>query len=196
MVISAAVLATLLSQCAPEVSPVTAIALIQTESGGNPYVVANVSDGVSKYFEDKDKAVSYVNMLHRQGKTYSAGLMQIYSKNFPAYGVDNGSVFDPCTNIKVGAKILTENYVSQKEGDVQTNLRKSLSLYYSGNETTGFKKEKKYSNTSYVERVEKKAYTVPALQPSGESLNDDAGVETQLEKTKPQTWDVFGDFNS
>ncbi|HAG4612895.1 TPA: conjugal transfer protein TraB, partial [Salmonella enterica] len=55
---------------------------------------------------------------------------------------------------------------------------------------------KKYSNTSYVERVEKKAYTVPALQPSGESQNDDAGVETQLEKTKSQTWDVFGDFNS
>ncbi|ECL7789975.1 TPA: lytic transglycosylase domain-containing protein [Escherichia coli] len=196
MNLSAAVLATLLSQCAPDVSPVTAMAVIQTESGGNPYVVANVSDGVSKAFDDEKLAVAYVNDLSRHGKTYSAGLMQVYSKNFSAYQVDNSTIFDPCTNIKVGAKILTENYESQKGGDVQTNLRKSLSMYYSGNETRGFKKEKQYDNTSYVERVEKKAYAVPALKPSG--LNDEAedNSSSNVKKTDSQTWDVFGDFNS
>ncbi|EPR9285177.1 lytic transglycosylase domain-containing protein [Escherichia coli] len=196
MNLSTAVLATLLSQCAPDVSPVTGMALIQTESGGNPYVVANVSDGVSKAFDDEKAAVAYVNGLSRQGKTYSAGLMQIYSQNFSVYKVDNSTIFDPCTNIKVGAQILTENYESQKEGDVQMNLRKSLSKYYSGNETRGFKKEKQFDNTSYVERVEKKAYTVPALKPSG--LNDEAedNSNSNVKKTDAQTWDVFGDFNS
>lgn len=196
MNLSAAVLATLLSQCAPNVSPVTAMAVIQTESGGNPYVVANVSDGVSKAFEDEKSAIAYVNDLSRHGKTYSAGLMQVYSKNFSAYQVDNSTIFNPCTNIKAGAKILTENYESQKGGDVQKNLRKSLSMYYSGNETRGFKKEKQYDNTSYVERVEKKAYAVPALKPSG--LNDEAedNSSSNVKKTDSQTWDVFGDFNS
>lgn len=122
--------------------------------------------------------------------------MQIYSQNFSVYKVDNSTIFDPCTNIKVGAQILTENYESQKEGDVQTNLRKSLSKYYSGNETRGFKKEKQFDNTSYVERVEKKAYAVPALKPSG--LNDEAedNINSNVKKTETQMWDVFGDFNS
>lgn len=44
MQLSAAVLAALISQCAPDVSPDTMNALIMTESGANPYVIANVSD--------------------------------------------------------------------------------------------------------------------------------------------------------
>lgn len=194
MVFTSAVLATLISQCAPNVSPVTINAIIQTESGGNPFVIANVSDRESKYFDKKEQAVSYVNILSREGKTYSAGLMQIYSKNFSQYAVDNESVFDPCTNIKVGAKILTENYKQQKEDDEQLNLRKSLSLYYSGNETTGFKKEIKYGNTSYVERVETKAFNVPALKPSIQEPTE--SEEPFKMETNSQMWDVFGDFNS
>lgn len=38
----------LFSQCAPTVSPVTLNAIVQTESSGNPYIVANISDGISK----------------------------------------------------------------------------------------------------------------------------------------------------
>ena len=53
MQLSAAVLAALISQCAPDVSPDTMNALIMTESGANPYVIANVSDGTSKYFKDE-----------------------------------------------------------------------------------------------------------------------------------------------
>ena len=47
-----------------------------------------------------------------------------------------------------------------------------------------------------MERVEKKAYAVPALKPSG--LNDEAedNINSNVKKTETQTWDVFGDFNS
>ena len=43
MSISATVLMTLISQCAPGVSPETMRAIIMTESGGNPYAIANVT---------------------------------------------------------------------------------------------------------------------------------------------------------
>lgn len=78
----------LFSQCAPAVSPVTLNAIVQTESSGNPYIVANISDGISKSFSNKGSAVAYLNTLAKSGKHFSAGLMQIYSKNFKALGLD------------------------------------------------------------------------------------------------------------
>lgn len=154
----------LFSQCAPTVSPVTLNAIVQTESSGNPYIVANISDGISKSFSNKGSAVAYLNALAKSGKHFSAGLMQIYSKNFKALGLDNENVFDPCKNIKAGAEILTKNYLAKKGGNEQENLLKSLSEYYSGNSTRGFKKEAQFNNTSYVERVMKNAYVVPELR--------------------------------
>lgn len=189
MVLSASALALLFLQCAPSISPDTLNPLIQTESGGNPFAVANVTDKTSRFFSNKETAIMYVNNLEKEGKNYSAGLMQINSANFNKYHLDNESVFDSCTNIKAGAKLLSENYHKQKENDEQLNLRKSLSLYYSGNTKTGFKKEKGFNNTSYIERVEQKAYDVPALKPSGTHA-----AETKSNPLITESWDVFGDF--
>lgn len=203
MVIPAASLAALYLLCAPDVSPVTLNAVIKTESSGNPYQVANISDGISRSFNDADAAVNYLNELTKGGKRFSAGLMQIYSGNFAALGLTNKSVFDACKNIKSGAQILKENYTRQTGTDTQENLLKSLSMYYSGNDKTGFKKEKQFRNTSYVERVSNHAYVVPALEPNGKPVEQPE--QTQLtvtetenssstEKESPQQWDVFGDF--
>lgn len=189
MVLSTSALALLFLQCAPSVSPDTLNPLIQTESGGNPFAVANVTDKTSRFFSNKETAIMYVDKLAKEGKNYSAGLMQINSANFSAYHLDNSSVFEPCTNIKAGAKILSENYHKQKESDEQLNLRQSLSLYYSGNTKTGFKKEKNFNNTSYVERVEQKVYDVPALKPSSTHA-----AETKSNPLTTESWDVFGDF--
>nr|WP_280113422.1 transglycosylase SLT domain-containing protein [Escherichia coli] len=86
-----------MSQCAPDVSPDTMNALIMTESGANPYVIANVSDGTSKYFKDEKGAIEYAEKLTTENKRFSAGLTQIYSKNFPSLNLTNKTVFDPCT---------------------------------------------------------------------------------------------------
>ncbi|HCB1657219.1 TPA: lytic transglycosylase domain-containing protein [Citrobacter farmeri] len=187
--------ALLFEQCAPDVSPVTLDAVIQTESAGNPYVVANVDDGTSHKFNSQPEATRFINSLSQQGKRFSAGLMQIYSGNFEKLGLDNNSVFDPCTNIKAGAKILVENFDSAKEGSEQERLKKSLSTYYSGNETRGFKKEPQYSNTSYVERVQGKVYKVPALEPDQQNQSRSATID-EPKKTPDQQWDLFGDFNN
>ncbi|TNV16131.1 lytic transglycosylase domain-containing protein [Buttiauxella sp. B2] len=191
----------MISRCAPDVHPVTINALIDTESGRNPYAVANVSDNESKQFKSLSSAIAYVNNLERQGKNYSAGLMQINSKNFKAYGLDNNTVFDVCKNIEAGAKILTDNYAAQKEGGEQKKIRNALSRYYSGNDKRGYVKEINYDGKSYVERVEQKAYKVPAILPTekdSRELDDTGGSvfvknESILSEEAPP-WDVFGDF--
>lgn len=189
--------ATLFERCAPDVSPVTLDAVVQTESGGNPNVVANVTDGTSHYFDSADAAIRFVNGLSRDGKKFSAGLMQIYSGNFSKVGVDNNTVFDPCENIKAGAKILTENFDGIKEeSDEQIRLQKALSKYYSGNESRGFKKEPEYGNTSYIERVKGKAYKVPAILTEKKNQSGrSATIDTEAKKSDQQ-WDIFGDFSN
>lgn len=202
MILSTVALMMLFSQCAPTVSPVTLNAIVQTESSGNPYIVANISDGISKSFSNKGSAVAYLNALAKSGKHFSAGLMQIYSKNFKALGLDNENVFDHCKNIKAGAEILTKNYLAKKGGNEQENLLKSLSEYYSGNSTRGFKKEAQFNNTSYVERVMKNAYVVPELRvdkPENAKATKEQSVHekgNQSFVSHSQDWDVFGDYSN
>lgn len=142
-----------------------------------------------------------MNNLNRKGKNYSAGLMQINSKNFKHYGLDNNTVFDVCQNIKVGAKILTENYERQQGGSDQLKVRNALSRYYSGNDKRGYVKELNYDGKSYVERMEQKAYKVPALLPPDNvsvDFNESRDITTVKTDTntieKTLSWDVFGDF--
>ncbi|MBC3997489.1 lytic transglycosylase domain-containing protein [Morganella morganii] len=205
--LKATVLSALFLQCAPDISPVTLHALVGVESGGNPYVVANVTDNKSAKFNNKEDAVLYVNKLAEQNKTYSAGLMQIYSKNFSAYGLTNETVFDHCTNIKAGADILKQCFVKalkENSDDKQTALRKSFSCYYSGNMSRGFKKES--DGKSYVQRIELKAeknYQIPDIAVSSKNIpvsdiqntDKEAVIVKQNEDDKPsQQWDVFGDY--
>lgn len=194
MSLSAAVLAALINQCAPNVSPDTMNALIMTESGANPYVIANVSDGISKYFKDEKGAIEYAEKLTTENKNFSAGLTQIYSKNFPSLNLTYKTVFDPCTNIKAGAAVLTDNYLKQKEGTDYQKILRALSLYYSGNELTGFKKEKNFNNTSYLERITRNAnsYIVPSIR--NKTDESEIAPPNDEKKTSPE-WDVFGDFN-
>lgn len=198
--LTAAVLSALFFQCAPDVSPVTLNALIGVESEGKPYVVANVTDNTSHYFDNKEKATSFLNKLSSQNKRYSAGLMQIYSGNFQAYGLTNESVFDHCTNIKAGAAILKDCYVraTKETEEPQEAIRKAVSCYYSNNFTRGFKQEA--DGKSYVQRIESKVnkdFAVPEIKVgSGEQKNStpDKNVVYSNQETHKNVWDVFGDY--
>ncbi|MCL8380031.1 conjugal transfer protein, partial [Escherichia coli] len=70
MQLSAAVLAALISQCAPDVSPDTMNALIMTESVANPYVIATVSEETSKYVKDEKGAIEYAEKLTAENKRF------------------------------------------------------------------------------------------------------------------------------
>lgn len=69
------------------------------------YAIAHVESGMNPYA---------VNASHK-GKTGSVdiGLMQINSRNLRALAAEGyapGSVWDPCVNIHMGARILRENF--------------------------------------------------------------------------------------
>lgn len=146
-------LATLMYQCAPNVGTVTMQALIKTESAGHPYILADAGPANLPWRERKNmvrtlrpatagEAAALVAQLQSQGHIVAIGLTQINAKNLPALGLSVQQVLDPCTNIRAGAKILTDFYASalKKFGtsDPQAALQAALSSYWSGNFVDGF----------------------------------------------------------
>lgn len=176
MIISKSVLTALFMQCGASVSPITLQTIVEVESGGNPYVIANVTDGTSHKFETKELAIKFADDLAAKNKMYSVGLMQIYSGNFKGYDLTNKTAFNYCANISTGAKIIETCYerakASNKFNSEQDILRGAASCYYSNNFTRGFKKEN--NGFSYVDLIEKKinsAYKVPAFKSIGTETN-------------------------
>lgn len=214
MILETLVLSALYFQCGENVHPDILHAIVKTESSSNPYVIANVSDGESYKFETREEAVAMSAELLENGKTFSAGLMQIYSKNFESYDLNNITVFDNCKNIKAGAKILKKCYLKSVEefpdNPSDYHLENAMSCYYSGNFKRGFKKDEGL-NSSYVERVRSNVtniYEVPSFYnyngsdfQKGASLssNKKEGLK-DVSETKEEVfllnknWDVFNDY--
>lgn len=196
MSISATVLMTLISQCAPGVSPETMRAIIMTESGGNPYAIANVTDGGSKYFTTEEEAVHHAKKLTANKKNFSAGLGQINSRNFQDLNLTYESVFSPCTNIRAAAAVLKTCWdkYEKKGGEQQKILRDTMSCYYSGNNKRGYVKES--NGKSYIDIIEEKAglhthYDIPAIKSYSEKPRPFMVTNDSHDK-----WDVFGDFGT
>ena len=194
MSISATVLMTLISQCAPGVSPETMRAIIMTESGGNPYAIANVTDGGSKYFTTEEEAVNHAKKLTTDKKNFSAGLGQINSRNFQTLNLTHESVFSPCANIRAAAAVLKKCWdkYETKGGDQQKILRDAMSCYYSGNNKRGYVKES--NGKSYIDIIEEKAgihthYDIPAIKSYSETSS-----HLMVSSDNHDKWDVFGDF--
>lgn len=131
-------------------SATTYDALVRTESGYNPYAIAVVrGTPIGRQPKTKAEAIAKIKMLEAEGANYSVGLGQINTVNFKAYNVTGESLLDPCTNLKVSQKILQACY----KGSPNKKVTEALSCYYSGNYSYGFKKERKYGNTSYIQRI-------------------------------------------
>ncbi|HHH2070100.1 TPA: lytic transglycosylase domain-containing protein [Yersinia enterocolitica] len=152
-------------QCAATVHPSTAFDVAKVESSFNPYAVAEIvpkkerktgSVGViSHQPTSKQAAVNIINRLKEKGRRYSVGLMQITNANFRHYGVTAHDLLDPCTNLSVFERILTDCY--QRGG----TLKRALSCYYSGNFDTGQQPESAFNQTSYIQRI---SYAVPSTR--------------------------------
>jgi Transglycosylase SLT domain len=133
----------LINFCSPLTVPAHIMAaIVQVESGGNPYAIGVVNGFLRRQPRNLNEAQATVSKLHQQGYNYSIGAAQINKTNFKAYNIDSvNSGFDFCSNIKVGAKILAECY-SRSNND----WPKAFSCYYSGNFVTGFQQ-------GYVQKV-------------------------------------------
>ncbi|AOR66033.1 lytic transglycosylase domain-containing protein [Pectobacterium wasabiae] len=152
-------------QCAVTVHPSTAFDVAKVESSFNPYAVAEIvpkkeripgSVGViSHQPTSKQTAINIIKQVVAKGRRYSVGLMQITSTNFRHYGVTAHDLLDPCTNLSVFERILTDCY--QRGG----TLKRALSCYYSGNFDTGQLPESAFNQTSYIQRI---GYAVPSTR--------------------------------
>lgn len=161
-------------QCAATVHPSTSLDVARVESGFNPYAIAEIVPKNDRAPGDKsfithmpntrEEAIRIASLIEAKGRRYSAGLMQITSTNFRRYGVTASDMFNPCINLSVFEKIITDCY--QRGG----TLKRALSCYYSGNFDTGQKKESELSQTSYVQRI---GYTPTATRYAVPGTRDD-----------------------
>jgi len=144
--LSTSLILALAMQCSPSIHPDTVQDVARTESGYNPYAIGVVG-GKGIFPLNIDDALAHVERLKAQGKNFSIGLMQINQSNFSRFKKTPRQLFNPCENLSVFEKIMTDCYVRGK------TLLRGLSCYYSGNFYTGQKPEGRFNNTSYTERI-------------------------------------------
>ncbi|WP_233968890.1 lytic transglycosylase domain-containing protein [Pectobacterium polaris] len=172
-------------QCAAAINPSTAFDIAKVESSFNPYAIAEIvpkeerapdSAGViSHQPTSKQTAINIIKRVAAKGRRYSVGLMQITSTNFRHYGVTAHDLLDPCTNLSIFERILTDCY--QRGG----TLKRALSCYYSGNFDTGQQPESAFNQTSYIERI---GYAVP---PTREDLKSSTTSQSTSDVHYPPT---------
>lgn len=149
-------LVALIHQCTPaHVSVETMGKLITVESTRRANLIGYkvVRDDGKVFFLTKQpanrgEAVAWATWFYEKGYKFDAGPSQINSTNFARFGLTPATVFDLCSNIKVGGEILSECYdrALKQYRDQQIAVRRALSCYQSGNFSTGFK-------TGYVAKV-------------------------------------------
>lgn len=159
-------LPSLIAECAPNIGPTTLMAIIKTESGGNPYAINDNTIRVTKQPKSYPEAVQVATERINRGHSVDMGLAQINSKNLKWLGLSVAQVFDPCTNLKASAKVLESGYerAAKKYGPGQQALLASLSAYNTGSLVRGFA-------NGYVQKVVNNSgkalkYSIPPM-PAG-----------------------------
>lgn len=154
-------LAELVLACAPLIAPDTALALVQTESAGNPWAIGVVGNGLTRQPRNPTEALATADALSAQGWDYSVGLGQINRRNFQRLGLTTASALDPCTNLRAMQTLMLDCFSRAGTSDAagssaaaaeQLRLRRALSCYYSGNFRGGFSRDLP-GQPAYVDRV-------------------------------------------
>jgi type IV secretion system protein VirB1 len=145
--VTLAALELLVALCAPNVAPLTLLAIIQAESAGVPHAVHVNGPWVARP-ANRDEAVRVARWAIGAGYTVDLGLMQVNSRNLPSLGLSIDEVLDPCTNVRAGAAILSANYTAMtaRRRSHEQALLHALSAYNTGSARQGFA-------NGYVDRV-------------------------------------------
>lgn len=132
----------MMQACSPNVAPQTTAAIIQVESGGNPFAIG-VNGPIKNRLQPKNtqQAAIVARYYLLQGHTVDLGLMQINSSNLPGLGYTLEQMFDPCINMQAGGRILSRGYhgAIKRHGEGQNALNAALSAYNTGNYERGFR---------------------------------------------------------
>lgn len=156
----------LVVQCAPQVAPVTMMAIVKIESGGNPYALnVNGSQRLARQPKSKAEALAWSEWLISRGYSIDMGLTQVNSANLSKLRTNVRAMFDPCANLAAGASILSNEYAgaSRRMGSGQDALRAALSAYNTGNHRAGIANGY-VARVSAAARPDRRAATAPPLR--------------------------------
>lgn len=194
----------LVAQCAPNVAADTMLAIISTESAGNPWAIGVNKGAQITPPKSQSEAVKAAKQLAAKGASFDMGLGQINSNNMAWLGLSFEKVFDPCTNITAAAKVLTNNYKTAVYSGVKNPLGAALSMYNTGSPHKGFRNgyvSKVYKNhgsgvgkrlVNYEALVNQSAPVVPAITAGrAESIQN---TQIKNEESEPPRWDVFAHY--
>lgn len=154
-----------LEQCSNKnAHPTVMLAIIKTESGGNPNAININKDSngrkarIAAQPKNREQAIQWVNYLEKNGYNFDVGLAQVNSINIRKYGYRAQDALDVCTNLRMASDILKKNYSSAlyKNGDQQYAIRMAISAYNTGNYRSGF-------SNGYVSKVINNTKSVQSL---------------------------------
>ncbi|MBC5815046.1 MAG: lytic transglycosylase domain-containing protein [Candidatus Eremiobacteraeota bacterium] len=128
-----------IAHCAPRVAPSTMAAIIHVESGGNLLAIGDNTTMRSYYPHDRATAEVLAQQLIGAGHSVDLGIAQINNANLARLGLNVHTIFDPCTNLNAGAKILSQDYAyaMRRYGPGQVALRHAIGMYNTGRLDSG-----------------------------------------------------------
>ena len=178
-----------LAECAPQVAPDTMSAIVRVESGGNPLALnVNGAQRLARQPKNRQEALGWASWLIARGYSVDMGLAQVNSRNLQRLGVSAEQMFEPCDNLKAGARILSENYAgaSKRYGAGQSALRAAISAYNTGNYQGGFA-------NGYVAKVDASAVlkSTGISPPLLANAKDSAGRSRGAQGSDPRVF-VYG----
>lgn len=155
-------LITLIATCAPMVAPITMKAIVLEESRGHPYAIHDGKTHRAIFPKTRKEAISTARRLVAAGHRIDAGLAQINSENWSWLGLSPETVFDPCTNLAAGERVLIDAYAR-----APFSVDAAISRYNSGDAERGVR-------NGYVSRV--KAW-MPKPQPDRHYEVEDVPID-------------------
>lgn len=197
-------------QCAPNIVIEDIAAITEVQSRFNPLIIRVNSVAALKQQPDNiEDAINIATQLIASGEDIEMGLTGVDIQALNKTGLGIKDAFDPCTNLKITAKLLEEYAAtSSHEGNQRTVM---LSKFYGrGNYDLGFLAGYEKVIDQTIERLNSKIDTIQVQYNSRNLLNrewtgdkvsiatDDADTKNKLPYTPKKqvsdtaSWDVFG----
>src|SRR5208337_5105738 len=157
---------TLAQSCASNVPVSTLEAIARTESALHPYALSinrphqlarrqgwnRGSITLERQPASLEEAIAWTKWLLAQGITVSIGLLQVNSEHAALLHLTPEQLFDPCTNLRAGAALLSATYAATARihGEGFAALDSALSYYNTGSPAAGV-------TNGYVQQVKSHA---------------------------------------
>lgn len=159
----------LLQQCAPNIDPVVAHAIVRTESTFQPFAIGVNKGTRIKQPSNYSQAVATAKDLLKAGGNIDLGLAQINSNNLNWLKLSVEDAFNPCANLRAMQTVYNSCYQRAGSNGLGNRMQRAFSCYNTGSMKRGF-------NNGYVTKTTKYFNTFNSIlggagrQPSNQAL--------------------------